>query len=228
MNQPRSVKADVNKLIEIRKRLALTQEEVSRLSGYSERLIRKLESGGSLRPKTLKEVLQCYHEALGIDSWSLDEFIQQSQTNLRGEVLNANECPNCKSVREYFRTVYCDRQPEKVGEFCCENVRFTGEGSSRSGIAVIRQRAEALLNAFDPIEFEFERIHSIDDIVYSSWISRLKHAGVFLEIPPTGRWVEIRGTTITQFADGLAVESEDNFDVDSIVRQLTGQAPRII
>ena len=124
--------------------------------------------------------------------------------------------------------VYVQRQKEKIDAYCCQNIRFTGEGSSRQGIDVIHQRAEAMLGAFNPIHFEFERMHSIDNIVYGFWFARQKHVGDFLGIPATGRWVEIRGNSVAQYADGLVVDAEDHFDVDSVIRQLTGQDPRLI
>jgi predicted ester cyclase len=121
-----------------------------------------------------------------------------------------------------------NRQKDKIDKYCCQKIRFTGEGVSRTGIEVIYQRAEALLTAFNPIKFEFERIHSIDDIVFGFWYAKQKHVGDFFEIPATGRWVEIRGNSVAQYADGLVVDAEDHFDVDSVIRQLTGQDPRLI
>lgn len=222
------MKANVDNIVALRTRLALTQEEASRLAGYSARLIRKLESGGSVRPQTLVDVLQCYHERLEIENWDVDDFVDRHSNNASGKTLDGDECPNCQLLREYFDTVYCKRQKDKIDEYCCQNIRFTGEGSTRIGINVIHQRAEAMLGAFDPIHFEFERIHSVDDIVYGFWYARQKHVGDFFEIPATGRWVELRGNSVAQYADGLVVEAEDHFDVDSLIRQITGQEPRLV
>ncbi len=218
----------MDKLVALRTQLALTQKQAGKLSGYSERLIRKLERNGSVRSQTLHDVVQCYHKQLSIEDWNLENFIDVDRRSDAPKTLQGDECPNCQLLREYFDTVYCKRQKEKIDDYCCQNIRFTGEGASRTGIDVIHQRAEALLGAFDPIEFKFERIHSIDDIVYGFWFARQKHVGDFFEIPPTGRWVEIRGNSVAQYADGLVVDAEDHFDVESVVRQLTGQEPRLI
>ena len=51
----------------------------------------------------------------------------------------------------------------------------------------------------------------------------MKHTRDFLDIPATGSWVKVRGNSIVAFANGLAVESEDQLDLDSLVRQLTGK-----
>ncbi|MEM9410259.1 MAG: ester cyclase [Planctomycetota bacterium] len=223
-----SIKAKTHEVVLLRKRLGLTQDEAGRLSGYSDRLIRKLERNGAVRPQTLRDILQCYHESLGISDWQFDDFLDRSDSTTEPTIVNGSECPNCRLLQEYFETVYVKRQKTEIDTYCCQNIRFTGEGTSRTGIDVIHQRAEALLNAFDPIEFRFERIHSIDDIVFGFWHSKQKHVGDFFEVPATGRWVEIRGNSVAQYADGLVVDAEDHFDVESVIRQLTGQEPRVI
>lgn len=227
-SRPHSLTADSQKLIALRKKLAWTQQETGQHAGYSERLIRKIERQEPVRPQTLKDVIQSYHEGLGIDDWDIDDFLHENDSLSPTVALSEEECPNCRRVREYFEVVYCQRQPEKIDDFCCQNVRFTGEGSSRTGIDTLHQRAAAMLGAFDPIEFQFDRIHSIDQIVYTFWDVRMKHSGDFFEIPATGRWVSLRGNSVSQFADGLVVDSEDHFDVESIVRQIQGNDPRII
>jgi predicted ester cyclase len=220
--------ADTQKIVALRKKLAWTQQEAGQNAGYSERLIRKIERQEPVRPRTLNDVVQCYHEGMGIDDWDINDFLFEHESGSQAPALNEKHCPNCRRVREYFEVVYCQRKPEKIDDYCCQNVRFTGEGSSRTGIETLHQRAAAMLGAFDPIEFKFDRIHSIDQIVYCFWDVRMKHSGDFFEIPATGRWVNLRGNSVSQFADGLVVDSEDHFDVESIIRQIQGDDPRII
>jgi hypothetical protein len=56
----------------------------------------------------------------------------------------------------------------------------------------------------------------------------MKHVGPFLGIEPTDREVKVRGNSLVVFAEGFAVEAEDQFDVDDLLQQLQGLPPRII
>jgi len=55
-NKSRLVVVNAEKFRQIRKSLGLSQVELSRRSGYSERVVRKAESGGVLRRQTLVEL----------------------------------------------------------------------------------------------------------------------------------------------------------------------------
>jgi len=72
---PRSLIGDSKKIRKLRRSLGWTQNDAAAQSGYSERLIRKIEAGASVRPTTLRDVLQCYHEALEMPPWSIADFL---------------------------------------------------------------------------------------------------------------------------------------------------------
>ena len=163
---------------------------------------------------------------VGVADWELNEFRvisrQQESTD------SAADDAAVARLKEYFQVIFVQRQIHRLPEFICPNIRFVGEGATRYGYKVIEQRAKALLTAFDPIEFNFERIYSKNQIVVGTWVARQKHSGEFQGVPATGRWVELRGTSIAHCIDGLFVEAEDQFDVDGLIRQLTGLGPRLI
>lgn len=71
---PRSLVGDPNKIRQLRQTLGWTQDDAATRSGYSARLIRKIEARASVRPATLRDVLQCYHEALEIKQWNIKDF----------------------------------------------------------------------------------------------------------------------------------------------------------
>ena len=76
MTNPRkSLISDANKIRQLRQTLGWTQNDAATRSGYSERLIRKIESGASVRPSTLRDVLQCYHEAQEKRPWNIADFL---------------------------------------------------------------------------------------------------------------------------------------------------------
>ena len=99
----RSEKADVAKLTGLRTFLGWTQEEAAAKAGYSSRLIRKVELGGKLRPKTLVQILACYHDALKIPSWQAEDFFSND-----GDQLSQSKNEACiQRIYEYFEVVRC-------------------------------------------------------------------------------------------------------------------------
>ncbi len=56
LKKPGFVTVNAEKFRQIRKKLGISQVELGRRSGYSERVIRKAESGGVLRLRTLAEL----------------------------------------------------------------------------------------------------------------------------------------------------------------------------
>ena len=228
-SEHRSVTPDSERLLLLRRQLGWTQREVAAKSGYSVRLIRKIEKQQSVRPQTLRDIVECYSRAIHNVSPKIDNFILRPS---QAEVENSSsedtgvECELVTKMLEYYDVVYQKRQPNRITDYCCPNIRYTSEGKSRVGVEAIQQRAEKLLNAFDPIEFLVDRIFSNNQTVVTSWTVRMKHTRDFLDIPATGSWVKVRGNSIVAFANGLAVESEDQLDLDSLVRQLTGKERR--
>ena len=226
----RSVTPDSERLLLLRRQLGWTQQEVAAKSGYSVRLIRKIEKQQSVRPQTLRDIVECYSRAIHNVSPKIDNFIlrpSQSEVENSSSEDTGVECELVTKMLEYYDVVYQKRQPERITDYCCPNIRYTSEGKSRAGVEAIQQRAERLLNAFDPIEFLVDRIFSNNQTVVTSWTVRMKHTRDFLDIPATGSWVKVRGNSIVAFANGLAVESEDQLDLNSLVRQLTGKERRV-
>ena len=229
-SEHRSVTPDSERLLLLRRQLGWTQREVAAKSGYSVRLIRKIEKQQSVRPQTLRDIVECYSRAIHNVSPKIDNFIlrpSQSEVENSSSEDTGVECELVTKMREYYDVVYQKRQPDRIVDYCCPNIRYTSEGKSRVGVEAIQQRAERLLNAFDPIEFLVDRIFSNNQTVVTSWTVRMKHTRDFLDIPATGSWVKVRGNSIVAFANGLAVESEDQLDLNSLVRQLTGKERRI-
>ena len=218
-----SVTPNAQKFKSFRHRLGWTQDETATKAGYSVRLIRKIEKQQPVRPQTLRDVIQCYSAAFQDQSYPFEDFVLPVAESDSSPAITSEECPLVRKLTEYYDDVYQKRQLDRVGDFACPEIRFTSEGELRIGIAAIQQRAAIILKAFDPIEFVIDRTLSKDQIVVVSWSVRMKHIGEFVGIPATEKWVDVRGNAIVVFAEGIAVEAEDQFDMDSLIRQLTGK-----
>ena len=87
------------------------------------------------------------------------------------------------------------------------------------GRGAIREYAAALLAGFPDFRLE-RRMLLIDEATNSDqWIMTGTHTGDYLGIAPTGRRVEVRGATFSEFGDdGLVVR--DTHYVGALLRQL--------
>lgn len=232
-SRSRSLLGDPKKLLGLRQTLGWTQKTAASKSGYSTRLIRKLETGGNVRPDTLLNVLQCYHEASGAEQWDWTEFLSSEPAPIQNEssTTGSEEVPGHELVQrleEYFDTVYNQRQVSFVREFASENFIFYGEGTQRQGVGVVEQRAEGLLAGFNPIQMTMEKSFVHENTVIMYWSVRMKHAGEFVGYPATNRWVSVRGNSIVTFQGRTAIQAEDIWEVDDVLRQISGDEPRVI
>jgi len=223
-----SIKPDGETFVALRRRLGWTQQEAATKAGYSVRLIRKIEKHQSVRKQTLKDVTQCYSNALEglLQIGNNDRFTTQEPPQNPGDP-NQGHCLTNK-VRGYYNDVYNQRNIDRITTYVCPNIRFTSEGESRSGVSAVQQRATTLLNAFAPIEFVIRSCFCNNQTIVVSWSARMKHTGDFLGILATEKWVDVRGNSIFVFSDGLIVEAEEHFCVDNLVRELKGHRRVII
>ena len=127
---------DAEKLLQLRQSLGWTQDDAAEKSGYTSRLIRKIEAGGTVKPSTLLDVLHCYHEARDENDWCMADFIAPRQSvsaekpteQVNSDSSNLEYTSQTTLVKNYFETVFNQRNLEQVANFVCPNVRFTHGG----------------------------------------------------------------------------------------------------
>ena len=209
--------------------LGWTQELASKEAGYSTRLIRKIESGGRVRPETLVDVLQCYHVAAGFENWNVSDFLLQEHA-LDEKPKASSELDQKRQMlrmQEWYVTAYNRRECGRVAEFIAPTMKYQhAEGPVHVGVDAIRDLVAALLKGFDPITFEFPHSFFCDGYVHTFWKLKMKHVGEFGGVPATGRWVSLRGNSRVKLVDDKMVDAEDNWDVYDVIRQLEGESPR--
>ncbi len=130
MSQARnSTSVDGQRLKELRQLIGWTQELAAEKSGYSERLIRKLERGGPVEWQTLHDVLDAYHEHVeAADPKSICDFV-----TLTGEdFLGAMAC-------RWLEALYHGRDSTVIDQFLAPDVTLLTEGRTR---ARLRRSAE--------------------------------------------------------------------------------------
>ena len=84
----------------------------------------------------------------------------------------------------------------------------------------IRKRIGTMLSAFNPLRLTIEQVHVDSPVVVTYWKIATKHTGEFLGIPPTGKVVTVRGSSMLCFEDSLIREARDHWDVQSLLAEL--------
>lgn len=206
-----SVYVDGQGLRQLRRSLRWTQEEAAEKAGYTDRLIRKLETGGPVNVQTLKDIVEAYREHSG-ESLSLaaESFIRE-QTRTMLESL----------ARQWFERIFNKRDLEAINELVSPDVRLLAEGATHIGREAIRIRVQAVLDAFNPLRLTIESVLVDGDSIVVYWMVKKKHVAEFLGVPATNRWVTMRGSSHARFKNHQIIDARDHWDVYDLIQQLT-------
>ncbi len=213
MSASQNVHVVGDKLRQVRDSLCWSQEVAGNRSGYSTRLIRKLEAGGPVRRSTLLDVVAAYNEGiadspeLGLKSVAIDDFLSHNRDR---EAV----------VREWFDRVFNHRDITAVEDLVAPNVTLIADGEILIGRDPVRARIEAILSGFNPLRHVIEDI--VDDgaklVVY--WNVTAVHSGHFFDIAPTNKETFIRGSTMAVIRDGVFIEARDHWDAKELMDQI--------
>ncbi len=211
MSQARnSVGVDGRRLKKLRQRIGWTQEAAAEKSGYTERLIRKLESGGPVQWQTLHDVLDTY----------LEYVADADPMNIRGFVTNHASDLHASMARNCLEAAYNHRDLNVIDQFLALDVSLIADGRTEHGCDAVRNHIQLVLNAFRPIEFVIDQVVPNDDAVAVFWTIRKKHVACYGGIAATGRWVTARGSTLMICRGEQIHVFREHYDVASVLRAL--------
>ena len=206
-----SVCVDGQGLKQLRRSLRWTQDQAAEKAGYTDRLIRKLERGGPVNVQTLKDVVEAYREhSEESQSVAAESFIRE-QTRTMVESL----------ARQWFERIFNKRDIEAINELIAPEVRLLAEGITHVGRDAIRERVQAVLDAFNPLRLTIENVLVDGDSTVVYWKVKKKHIAEFLSIPATNRWVTLRGSSHARFENNQIIEARDHWDIHDLIQQLT-------
>ncbi|MCA9135193.1 MAG: ester cyclase [Planctomycetales bacterium] len=208
----RGIRVDGEMFRELRNAAGLTQSDLGAMSGYSSRLIRKLEGGGPVDTLTATNVYQ-----------ALASTDVPPQVPFAGLVVRHHDNDNEALIRLWFDRVFNKRDLSVVESMVDDKVELLAEGKKEVGREAIRLRVSSILQAFDPLRLTVDRVVSEGNTVVAYWQVHKRHVGEFLGIPPTGRWVEIRGSSLAVFSKGRLIQARDHWDVQDLITQLTNE-----
>jgi steroid delta-isomerase-like uncharacterized protein len=95
-----------------------------------------------------------------------------------------------------------------------------GEAEPRRGPRDVAQTVERYLRAFPDLHFVENDIVVQDDRAVLVWTARGTHEGKLMRIPPTGREITVRGTSVFTIRDGKITSGLHVWDVAGLLRSI--------
>lgn len=125
-----------------------------------------------------------------------------------------------ETVRHMF-TIANEKDPDAYLEVLHED--FVNH-SAPPGMAADREGYRHIygmyVNAFPDFEITVEDMVVEGDRVMTRWTARGTHQGELMDVPPTGKEVEMTGITFNRVADGKVIEQRENADMLGLLQQL--------
>jgi len=194
-----------------------TQDDAAAKAGFSDRLIRKAESGGPLQIQSIDILAQLYSTSqrrLTPDDL-LAEPIAPDQVKSTSSHASQAEARASRAeimVRRFFQELWNERKFEAIDELLSPDCVLHAEGRELYGRAAMYRRAEEFFAAFDRFIVEIYDLTVQRDLVICRWLVRMTQTGPWLGLPPTGKRLIVRGSTWIRVADGWLVEGWDYWD----------------
>ena len=139
----------------------------------------------------------------------------------RGGGLLMNVYPDAREVaRRWFEEVWNARRDECVEELLAADSCGHIQGGEYRGRDGFREMQRGFLAALPDIHIEIEDILAEGNRAAIRWRARGTHTGDGLGFPPSGRTIDVRGTTWMVVENGKAIEGWDTWDLTGMVASL--------
>lgn len=89
-----------------------------------------------------------------------------------------------------------------------------------SGPAGVSRDLERICRAFPDLHFSNEQTIVDNDRVAVYWSARGTHQGTIMNIPPTGRTVNVNGVTMLRLANGKVAQAVHLWDMAALLREI--------
>ena len=112
----------------------------------------------------------------------------------------------------------------------CAAEDFTAEGDALpapvTGRDGLRELARVYITAFPDLHFDITHQFAAGDNVVTCWTATGTHNGQLMWIPPTGRWDEVHGCSVSRYHKGKLAHALLYWDSATLLRQLGILPPR--
>lgn len=101
-----------------------------------------------------------------------------------------------------------------------ENIKAITADGDIEGIDAFKAYYNNYLTGFSDAEFNIVDVFGQGDKIVKHWNFKGTHDGDFFGIPPTGKKIDLIGTTLVLMKDGKILQEQDFFDNYSLLSQL--------
>lgn len=203
--EPRFHIVNGRKLRDFRRRLGWSQSELARRSGYSERVIRKAESGGSLKLDTLQVLAEALSVNgtevkpvdLTIDEMSITKDFVQKYDSMGQEML-----ASCSHYLSDDFELHCPADKQSLPF-----------GGVWKGILGLQEFLDSFFKLFERKANSIEPVYMTGE---DRVVARFEEKVSFRDIDLPPYWVNMH----FHFRDGLISRIDDEFDVHGVSKSL--------
>lgn len=124
-------------------------------------------------------------------------------------------------IRSAWQAAWDDGQVRTLDDLLSPSyVRRRGPAGTAQDRERFKESISAVREAFPDLRTEIEEIVEDGDRLAIRWRSTGSHTGVFLGVPPTGRQVEVSGSTFARFEGDTVAEEWVTFDSRQMLEAL--------
>ena len=128
---------------------------------------------------------------------------------------------NVKTYQEAWSQFFDERNMEIINDqYFTEDVTVVIPGDNIIGIEGTKNYYGNFLTGFSDAEFTFVDIFGQGDKLVKHWNFKGTHDGDFFGIPPTGKSLNLYGTTLILMEDGKIKQEQNFFDNLDMLSQL--------
>lgn len=130
---------------------------------------------------------------------------------------------NAATARRVLEEIFNEGRLEVAAELYaadCVN-HDPADEEDRHGVKAMQEKARLYRDAMSDLELTVDDVFATDDRAVTRWTARGTNDGELMGMAPTGRRIEITGTSIDRFDDsGRIVEEWDHWDNAGFMQQL--------
>ena len=135
--------------------------------------------------------------------------------------MSQNTTEEIKVIARRYVDVWNQHDPAALDTvFAANAVRHDPATGVATGIESIRAIMQALLTSFPDLLLTIDQELADEDCAILRWTATGTHNGDFQGIPPTGKPINVKGTSVYQCADGKMIAEHSIWDALGMLKQL--------
>jgi len=219
-----------------------TQQEAAAKAGFSDRLIRKAEAGGTIDSHSIATLAQLYStpkrrlttqdllaqdllaQPLGSTGSTAAEPSAPSAGKERQEqpTSSIEELPIEELVVRWFDQLWNQRRLKVIEELAAPGVVWHAEGRRFRGRRSVRRRVAELHAAFSDSEMVIDELSVRDEVVICRWRLAMTHSGPWLGFSATGKRLVAHGCSWFRIEEGLIRECWEYWEQQQLSDAIRG------